>query len=180
MKLTYTPKNTIDTFVIEGTTDEIVDLVTALAPTNVRPTSQVAKPNLNNIGKNVPNTSDSNTGLGSNPKNEMAFLKSIYLYAPNPNTDGGRGAYIAKQILDNKTVNIASLVKKSKCSPDTITKVVNRMRDAGANVKVTNTTVTLVSLPDGPFEPKKYTRSNKKNIIVKNTILDKFSAINAN
>lgn len=179
MKLTYNPKNTTDTFVVEGTTDEIANLVRALSTTNNQLPNKVSKVDTTkNISKTY-TTSEAFTHAASNLKNETAFLKSIYLYAPNPNTDGGRGAYVAKQILDVKIVNIAALIKKAKCNRDTIFKVVNRMRDAGADIHMTDTSITLVSLPDGPFQPKKYTRSNKKNTVVKTTILDKFSSIDA-
>lgn len=172
MKLTYTPNNTKDTFVFEGSNEEIATIVNSLSST--APRAPKVFPPKNNENNPKTTNASSTSQIFSNLKQETAFLKSIYLYAPNPKIDNGRGAYVAKQILDHKIVNIAALVKKANCTRDTVSKVVNKMRDAGAVIEMSDASVKLVSLPAGPYTPRKYTRTKRASA---NLDLQKFATL---
>lgn len=156
MKLTYQPTPQ-HTFIIEGTIDEIFNVIDRITPPTQQrqqrqqPVVQVIDPKPSKSTKTNPlvDTDD--------------FLKSIYLYEPNPANDSGRGAYIAQQILKGATLNIDKLVSRSQGRRDTVFNVVRRMNEAGAVVELTKTTVKLVSLPEPPYKAKRYAMSTHDN-----------------
>lgn len=148
MKLIYnpTPKYSFD---IEGSPAEIFEFVQRITVSaRELPAStqlQIIEPTIRQRNSDSPFTDD--------------FVKSIYLYEANPANDSGRGAYIATQILKGETLNIDKLAKRSQGSRSTVFATIKRMVENGCEIDVTPTTIKLISVPQGPYKLKTYSRT---------------------
>jgi len=164
MKLIYTPTDQ-HTFILEGTIEEIhnfVNLITRghhqIIP-SAQLDTQIIEPRPTKKTRN-----DSTAPLFTDN-----FLKSVYLYDPNPGNDSGRGAFIAQQILKGETLNIDKLAKRAHGSRQTVLNVANRLRDHNAVIELTSTTVKLLSIPAPPYQMRTYNASKTRRPSVTKT-----------
>lgn len=183
MKLTYAPTEQY-TFVLEGTIEEVLNFINLITHNETPAATTVAREItrafhdsvnatvLSQLSTVVPATAtaqpiDTNDSVQSTAKRHNRgndttqtsdFLKSIYLYEPNPNNDSGRGAFIAQQILKGSTLNIEKLARRAHGNRDSVFNAVRRMANAGAVLDISANTIRLVSLPEPPYSPKKYKR----------------------
>lgn len=155
MRLTYSlsPKYTFD---LEGSPYEIfefVQLITVGAQELPAATQlQVIEPTKTMRKRNI------------NSRYTDDFVKSIYLYNPNPANDSGRGSFIAHQIIKGKVRNIDKLAKLAQGSRASVLSTIQRMVDNGAEIEVNGSIIKLISLPPAPYKLKLY--NNGKPVAV--------------
>lgn len=142
---------------VEGTVDEIAQLIASLAGSKaVKITKPTSTPVTSTQVIEPRSSSRQKQGKQRALRQTNDFIQAIYLYEPNPSTDSGRGAYIASQIMKGETLNIEKLARKAQGRRQTVINTVRRMRENGAIIDVTKTTIKLVSIPNPPYQAKGY------------------------
>lgn len=164
MKITINPANTHNGIVIEGTFAELESVVTLLLNSATPLPSAIktiaSKPVLRNqimTPAGVPNA--------------HAFVSSLYVYQADPTKDNGRGRFIADLLALGNTYTFTELSKKATGTIQGVHKVLNRMKDAGAEFSINGENIRLISVPNKKYTPARRSdlaRPKRSNRPVKN------------
>jgi hypothetical protein len=163
MKLNYNPTPDF-TFILEGTPEEIRDFVEITVRDAARPAPRVTNVQViepKPVKASKPSVKYTSSVLSqSHAETTTSFLRSIFVYEPNPASKSGRGAWIAQQILKGNTLNVHRLAAQAQSTTHTVFKTITRMQDAGAQIDVHRNTVRLITIPEPPYAIK--FKSNRK------------------
>lgn len=147
MKITINHANSNDSYVIEGTTDELNTIISrVISNPNSVVSSKPIKPAKLNSDLPVNNNSADNVAK---------FIKSVYLFPSDNNTPTGKGRYIAEILCDFKPHTFSEIEKKSNSITKTVNRNIAKLRAAGAKININGQTVQLVSIPDKRYIVKR-------------------------
>jgi len=163
MKITFSPSNSSDTFIFEGSLEELDTIVSRIIASENKPkTVKPAKVNVTN----------SNPVVDSNRDKIQQFLDHVYLYAANPTKDTGKGRYIAEILADFKPHTRQQIVAGTNIVDQTIDKNLRKLRLAGATVSINGDTITLVSIPNKRFTKKRRANASTKKVAASQPIVE--------
>jgi Mor family transcriptional regulator len=173
MKIHFTLTTLNELVEVEGTVDEIAQLIASLSGSSIKPTAKPASKAVSAPASSASAevstqiitpraTTNKHHKIRTRALQETNnFVEAIYLYEPNPAADSGRGAYIATQIVKGKSLNLDDLAKRAQGSRQTVYNTVRRMRDNGAVIELNPHSVKLISLPEPPYAAKSYAMDNR-------------------
>lgn len=142
MRLIISPAGTAQSFILEGTIDEVEAIVYKLLNNVSFTTAQADIEETPAV--NIPTSSGNNFHL----KNQ--FLNSIFVYPETNQNNSGRGRYIASLLFDGRSHTVSELIEASNATSSyTVMNAIQRMRNAGAEISISpdsDQSIRLISI----------------------------------
>ena len=164
MKIIINPANNHNGIVIEGNPEELQPLINLLLTSSISVPSAIRTITSKAV---LPDQPMSPAGI----PNANAFVASLYVYQGDPTKDNGRGRFIADLLALGKTYTFYELSKKATGTIQGVHKVINRMKDAGAEFSIDGDSIRLISVPNKKYTPARRSdlaRPKRLNRAVKN------------
>lgn len=154
MKITVTPANSSNSYVFEGTIDELNAVVSRVfSNTDL---SSVATPKALKTSKST--ASDSKVPTNADDVNK--FIKSVYIFPADNTTPTGKGRFIAQILADFNTHTFSEIERKANVVTKTVLRNIAKLRAAGAKITVNGQTIQLVEIPNKRYIAKRRKSSN--------------------
>lgn len=151
MKITVTPANSNNSYVFEGTLDELNAVVSRVFSNGATKDLKTSKPNV----------SDSKVSTNADDINK--FIKSVYLFPADNATPTGKGRFIADILADFNPHTFSEIEKKANVVTKTVLRNIAKLRAAGAKINVNGQTIQLVEIPNKRYIAKRRKSPNTTN-----------------